>query len=518
MAAREGQGMKIAVIIFAFLTIVLATTTFMFYAQSQTAYKEKTDAQNARQQAEQENSKLKYRLAAMNYVLGVKDVTKQEVEIAKGAAGQDADAEKILADYEADMALLGDQAAPGGGAKNYRTMGTILLAALNSRNLSVANANEQTRKAREEQEATAKAEAARAEQAVAFRDKAASELNSERDANIAARELMEKQNAKLQETLTSVRTTAQSDLEKISQEAKSAKTQAANQQNTITVLRDRIKADENEKVSLFERPDGQVERVSQSQRLVWINVGRVDGLLRQTTFAVYDHNENGVADSKPKAKIEVVNLGDKLSEARILDDSAANPIIRGDVIHTIAWSPGQRIHFALAGKMDVNGDGIDDYELVRNVIRINGGEIDAELRPDGKRSGKVDVNTRYLVRGDVESTKELIDEYAKMKTEVEQFGTDIRSVKDILALMGWKADERIVDLGGSKGGDFRKRQPGKTEPAAPASPGATTPATPSTESPAPATTDPFGAPAADPFGAPAATPKAPATPEVDPFK
>jgi hypothetical protein len=201
-----------------------------------------------------------------------------------------------------------------------------------------------------------------------------------------------------------------------------------------------------------------------------------------------------------------------------LDDSAANPIIRGDKIHTIAWSPGQRIHFALAGKMDINNDRVDDYDLVRNIIRMNGGEIDAELNPQGKRSGKVNVNTRYLVRGDVESTKELIDEYAEMKKEVEQFGTDIRSVKEILALMGWKADERMVDLGGSKGGDFRKRQPGKTEPAAPASPGAAEPAAPASDTPAPPTTDPFAAPAADPFAAPATTPAAPAAPEVDPFK
>ena len=515
MAAREGQGMKIAVIIFAFLTIVLATTTFMFYAQSQTAYKEKTDAQNGRQQVEQENAKLKYRVQAMNYVLGMKDVTKQEVEIAKGAAGGDADTEKILADFEADMALLGDQAAPGGGPKNYRTMGTILLAALNSRNLSVANANEQTRKAQQDLEATVKAEKARADEAVAARDKSASELNGEREANIATRQEMESRNVKLQETLTSFTTSAEKNLEKVSKEASDAKKLAHNQANTITVLRDEIKQNESEKVSLFENPDGQIERVNQRQRIVWINVGRADGLLRQTTFAVYDHNENGVAGNEPKGKIEVVSLGDRLSEARILDDSAANPIIRGDKIHTIAWSPGQRIHFALAGKMDINNDRVDDYDLVRNIIRMNGGEIDAELNPQGKRSGKVSVNTRYLVRGDVES-KELADAYGEMKKEVEQFGTEIRSVKEILALMGWKADERMVDLGGSKGGDFRKRQPGKTEPAAPASPGATEPATPATEAPAPATTDPFAAPAADPFGtAPKAAPPAP---EVDPFK
>jgi len=521
MAAREGQGMKIATIIFAFLTIVLATTTFMFYAQSQTAYKEKTDALNAKQQSDQENSKLKYRMTAMNYVLGLKGVTKQELEVAKGiAGGEDADATEILASFDADMVLLGDQAAPDGAQKNYRTMGNMLLAAVNSKNMSVADANAQTRKAQQDLEATVKAEKGRADEAVAARDKAASELNTERDNNITVRQEMEKRNTTLQETLASVTSTAKTEFDKVQQEATKAKNRVATQDNTIGVLREQIKQDISEKVSLFENPDGRIKWVNQRQRLVWIDVGREDGLLRQTTFSVYDHNENGVANAKPKGSIEVVSLGDRMSEARILEDTPANPIISGDAIHTIAWSPGQRIHFALAGKMDINGDGVDDYDMVRNIIRINGGEIDAELRPDGTRTGKLSINTRYLVRGNTEGSKELIDKFTAMTEEVKQFGTDTRSVKDILALMGWKADERMIDLGGSKGGDFRKRQPGKTEPAASPTPGTTAPAAPSTEAPAPAAADPFGTTpaAADPFGAkpPAATP--PAAGNVDPFK
>ena len=114
--------------------------------------------------------------------------------------------------------------------------------------------------------------------------------------------------------------------------------------------------------------------------MVWIDVGRADGLLRQTTFSVYDHDENGVSTATPKARIEVIALGDRLSEARILEDTPANPIISGDVIHTPAWSPGQRVHFALAMKMDINKDRIDDYEMIKNIIQMNGGVIDAELQ------------------------------------------------------------------------------------------------------------------------------------------
>jgi hypothetical protein len=82
--------------------------------------------------------------------------------------------------------------------------------------------------------------------------------------------------------------------------------------------------------------------------------------------------------------------------------------------------------------------------------------------------------------------------------------------------MGWRAEERTVQLSGSSG-SFQKRSPGKTQPttsteAAPASEGAA-------PAPSAAPVDPFGAPAAaapaDPFGAPAA-PKTPAA-DADPF-
>src|SRR6476661_7145609 len=104
--------------------------------------------------------------------------------------------------------------------------------------------------------------------------------------------------------------------------------------------------------------------------------------------------------AEPTARIEVVSLGDRMSEARILDDTPRNPIITGDVIFTPAWSPGQRVHFALAMKMDINKDGVDDYDTVKRIIEMNGGVIDAELRPDGKRVGDINVNTRYFVQGE----------------------------------------------------------------------------------------------------------------------
>ena len=65
----------------------------------------------------------------------------------------------------------------------------------------------------------------------------------------------------------------------------------------------------------------------------------------------------------------------------------------------MVWSPGSRIGIALVGKMDIDKDGRDDREYVKNMIVLNGGKIDAE--DGGERiKGEVTFNTRYVVVGE----------------------------------------------------------------------------------------------------------------------
>ena len=66
MAQRgEGQGLQIAVISFAMLTIILAITTYVFYAQSQTAHKDLETAKNNARQQQDQIDKLMGRVKAM---------------------------------------------------------------------------------------------------------------------------------------------------------------------------------------------------------------------------------------------------------------------------------------------------------------------------------------------------------------------------------------------------------------------------------------------------------------------
>jgi hypothetical protein len=512
MAQRgEGQGLQIAVISFAILAILLAGMSFFFFSSAKTAQKDLEVKNKTLSENQQQINKLMYRVDAMSYVLGVDSKTKEELEIAKGkAGGDDPKVKEILDTFANDVALVGDQLGAD-GTKNYHTFTAGLLTALNKKNSSAADAIEQSKSFQQAKDKVAQDEKARADAAAASAEKAATDYKQASDTFAADRARIEEEQSKFTATLTSIKTDAKTVAQKASDEKEALLKQAATLRATNQRLVEELEKYKNKMAGLKEQPDGHVMRVDQRLRMAWIDVGRADGLLRQTTFAVYDHNENGATNTKPKGRIEVINVEEHLSECRILEDMPSNPIITGDVIETPAWSPGQRIHFALAMKMDINNDGVDDYDLVKSIILMNGGVIDAELRPDGTRHGNIDPNTRYFVVGDKpneSTTKEVLNRFVAFDTDRANLSIPKIPVKELLAMMGWKAEERTVELAGNRGGavgqpQAKKATNGKAgEPAAPAA------------GSAPASTDPFGAPpaaapppaAADPFapGAPAA--------------
>ena len=209
-----------------------------------------------------------------------------------------------------------------------------------------------------------------------------------------------------------------------------------------------------------------------------------------------------------KGRIEVVRVtGPHQAECRILEDKASDPILPGDWIHSPAWSPGQRLHFALVGFMDIDGDQQSDRETIKHIISMNGGVIDTEIKDDGVRDeGKMSVNTRYVVMGDASEKGNLaiknLDQYQKTRTaffnEMTQFAVEKISVQQLLDMMGWKPEEKTTGLGGVMDSGFTKRGPGaKTAPAAPK--GAEEPAAEEAAPKAPAK-KPDAADPADPFG------------------
>ena len=206
----------------------------------------------------------------------------------------------------------------------------------------------------------------------------------------------------------------------------------------------------NFKSETFEVPDAVVTTVNQKEGVLYIDVGSADNLRPQQTFSVFDKGTTAIMKAKPKGRIEVMQiLGEHVAMCRILEDTLSNIIMPGDVVFTPAWSPGQRIHFAIAGLVDITGNKKNDMELLQNLISINGGVLDDE----------VTVQTRYLIQGenvgegpDGPSNADKAD-FTKKITAATEIGVDRLSVEKLLNLMGWRAEVKSITLGRGTG-DF----------------------------------------------------------------
>jgi hypothetical protein len=229
---------------------------------------------------------------------------------------------------------------------------------------------------------------------------------------------------------------------------------------------------DQQKETTFETADGEITWVNQGSRIVWINLGSVDGLQRQMTFSVLDKSQSGVMAAEIKGRIEVTRIMEPhLAEARILEDSLSDPILPGDKIYSPSFRKGQRTHFALAGFLDIDGDGRSDQEKVKSIISTNNGVIDCELKEDGAIVGKIESTTRYLVKGDRptdKSNERLTRGYTEMIGEATRLGIESITLDTLMDRMGYFDYSRVVPMqrgGGALnteegGGGFRKRQPG----------------------------------------------------------
>jgi hypothetical protein len=171
---------------------------------------------------------------------------------------------------------------------------------------------------------------------------------------------------------------------------------------------------ENIKGESFEVADGEIIRVDQVGRTVWIDLGKSENLRPRTTFSVYARNNAGIGkqgrqkegDGRPediKGSVEVTRVdGDHMAEARILYDDPSRPISPGDPIYTPLWSAGRTEKFAFVGMIDIDNDGsyVGDRERLHEIVESNGAEIQSEVNDVGERlGGPINEQTRFLVVG-----------------------------------------------------------------------------------------------------------------------
>ncbi len=455
MAARENQGLQIALIIFVILTIILIVTTWVAFRSYQDGQenikslttKSKADSDKAREAADES--------------AGFKAIIDPKLD--KLPAVQEAAAK----DFEAHGKGIAE------ADRNYRNLIDRMAKELSEANTRATEAMAQAKGFEDKikaDEVAAKAQFAKYTETIAT---ITGEMKAEHDKFVKARDEMVKANAELTKKFDA----KTKDFDKLQSESAARIGELTGENTKVKKLLTDINGEKLRKEKANEVPDGKITWVNQRSRTVWINLGSDDGLRRQTSFSVFGVDDANPVESDRKGKIEVTRLMDRhLAEARIVEDDLSNPLMPRDQIFSPVWEPGVAEHFALVGIMDIDGDGEDDREKIHDLISLNGGVIDEETDKNGKKTGQMTINTKYLVLGaepkpGTTAEKDAnIASWSDMQGEAQTLGVKMIRVKDFVDYMGYKGEDRTVNLGRkAKSTDFKARFPNGVQPTIPGS-------------------------------------------------
>jgi hypothetical protein len=448
MPARQDQTLQIFLIIFIFAFLVSAVVAYLGwrgYSEAD-ARAVALDASLKTKTTEAEGAKTD--LEDMRQLMGV------------ARTDTTADAKKT---GEADMKTYGSGIADE-ASRTYRKVLETVYA-----DLMASSAREAKQKAEFSEQAktllAVKSEAQKQmEKSDDARKKAEEDAASQRNAFAEFRRTLEKAQGDVQKSLDDQRTNYEGQITKNTARIKELEDQIT---KLARANRNLIEQRKDEPGS-FEVADGRISWVNQNGT-VWINLGTGDSLRRQVTFSVFDADQHDAAKAAKKGSIEVTRLlDDHMAEARITKDDPTNPILNGDNIYSQVWHRGKKLHFALTGLVDIDGDGVSDMQQARDLIELNGGIVDAYLKEDGKMEGEITANTRYLVLGDVPDSaakSATIQGYHDMSKTASSLGVQTITLPQFIDQMGFKPQDRTVHLGtGAKAHDFPPRPENGNEP------------------------------------------------------
>jgi hypothetical protein len=132
-----------------------------------------------------------------------------------------------------------------------------------------------------------------------------------------------------------------------------------------------------------EPADGKVLTVEADGQYVMIDIGRRDWASEGMEFRVYD--ETNPDARKEKGRLQVRRVYDTISQAKILQQDAMDPILRDMVIVNPAFSRGRKLNFVLEGRFN--------QPNVQRLLEHYPCKVEVGV-------GKVTQETDYLVVGE----------------------------------------------------------------------------------------------------------------------
>jgi hypothetical protein len=223
----------------------------------------------------------------------------------------------------------------------------------------------------------------------------------------------------------------------------------------------------------YDTPKGKIVQVDAKGEAAWINLGSADNVRPQQnlTFSIFSPGTGGKAGQQRKGSLEVVDvLQPHLSMARISEvvDPNRHPILAGDVLINPAWSPTHRMHVAIAGLIDLKGDGnnhidefmrlldkqgvivdayldINDLTIKRNGVALKAGEFGMTVKTDYLILGEMpQIEAREIVdinkaeNKQVEAKTNISSKIVDMEVEAKKVGVTVVPLRRFIALTGYQ--------------------------------------------------------------------------------
>jgi hypothetical protein len=262
--------------------------------------------------------------------------------------------------------------------------------AANRMKTDVARLVEDAKKARDERDAVVKANA----ETVAAKDQRIKALGDEK-ANVenAAHEKEQELNEKVAQRDQALQK-ANADAEQVRKQASDNEAkliaQVAEAQGQIRTLVQR------DAPVLSEGPDGEV--IVADHGLAIVNRGKSQWLMPGTVFDVLGRAKGGAMYKK--GTIKVTSCDDESARATILEESSRDPILGGDLIQSLTYSPKRVLHFVLVGDFKKMG-----RSQAEAVLKRLGAAVDA----------KVTAETNYVVVGAAPAGTESMEDNEAVK-------------------------------------------------------------------------------------------------------
>jgi len=470
MAARDRNlsAWMAYVIVVSFVSVgLIGALGYTMYSSSSL----QTTAKEAVGRATESDKKYREIVQNLDYargMLGQRQFSEAEWETMKGSITGSADFDALQSQYSKDMTLFGPSEPFQN--KNYPKLAEYLMRELRARNAQVDSAAKTAQDLNLKTESTVRSETdAR---------KAAEAKATELDKQLAeARADFKTKIDDLIKTNTQTNETLQKKMAEHSKEKSKLETSIKVKSEEINMITSRnlslvqrIEVLENVD---FQAVQGKVIDVEAGGSVVYVNVGSADDLRPGVRFSVLNPDVARLTDAKPKAHIEIVQIiGSHQARANVIASDLRVPVLKGDVIYSPAWEKGRKVQFALMGKLDIDGDGSDDRNIVRSLIEQSGGVIAEDLTPEGKSSGKMTADTRWLVVGerfDINGAQELDpkfnefrSKYADMQKRARGLAVSQINLDKLLSWIRSAGEDRSVPLGNAaRGSDFIGAKPGK---------------------------------------------------------